>query len=116
MTDIGTTPERMLREQFPPPRFRVSRHVLAAGTHGPYVTSGDTCYVVDGACRFTRQGFDLQLARGDCGHLPAGSYRFEAMGEAKVELIHVWDIGALAATNRRQADACMANEPQAGDA
>jgi hypothetical protein len=92
--------ESALREQFPAPRYRVSRGEYPARTTFPCAISEGNCYVLSGACKYTGPDVELILRAGEEGRLHSGEYRFEVLGDSSVILVHVWDLDSLRATRQ----------------
>jgi hypothetical protein len=99
VTDIKIT-EIALREQFPAPRYRVSRGEYPAGTTLPCVISEGSCYVLSGACKYTGAGAEVILRAGESGLLHSGEYQFEVLGVSSVIVVHVWDLDYLRTTRQ----------------
>jgi hypothetical protein len=93
-TDIKIT-ESTLKEQFPAPRYRVSRAEYPAGTTFPCVISEGSCYVLSGACKYTGRAGEVILRAEEDGRLISGEHQFEVLGDSSVVLVHVWDLDHL---------------------
>jgi hypothetical protein len=99
VTDIKIT-EIELKEQFPAPRYRVSRGEYHAGTTLPCVISEGSCHVLSGACKYTGLGAEVILRAGESGRLSCGEYQLEVLGDSNVVVVYVWDLDSLRTTRQ----------------
>jgi hypothetical protein len=95
VTDAASMLEKQIRDQYPSPRFRMSRREYPAGTSLPCVVSEALCYVLEGACRYRNSTFELEIRAGERGALRPGEFQFEVLGDSKTVLVHIWDLEVL---------------------
>ena len=96
MTNTCSVEEQAIRDQFPSPRYRVSKYEYPAGTAFKLTIRAATCHVIVGACRYASSADEIYLKAGEKAALPSGDYRFEVLGDSRVICLHVWDIEAIA--------------------
>jgi hypothetical protein len=95
VTDASKLLEKQIRDQYPSPRFRLSRREYPAGTSLPCVVSEALCYVLEGACRYKNSNFEVEIRAGEGRALRPGEFQFEVIGDSSVALIHIWDLETL---------------------
>lgn len=91
----GKPSEDILRSRFNPKEFRVSRSLYPPHDRFPGVMTSGTCYVLQGACRYTFGDSSVLLRAGEFCQLPGGDYEFEVVGPSAAEEVLVWDMRAL---------------------
>ncbi len=74
----------------PAENFRISPYRYPAGTIFSGAARAGRWYILAGACAIEVGSSSWELQAGDIAEIPAGEYRFRALGSDDVELIRVW--------------------------
>ena len=112
--DIALSPisvEEIRRLHSPASAFRISPMTYPAGTSFVGLMKAGRVYVVQGRCRFACGASSASaapyvpngvgLCEGEWFDIPAGYFSFEAMPDADVTLVNVWDLNAMLEEHRR---------------
>jgi len=98
MINTPSPQEQAIRDQFPSPRYRVSRYAYPAGTAFGLTVRKAICYVIEGACKYASPSNEVLLKAGDNSVLDSGNYRFEVLGDSRLVCLHIWDLKELRQT------------------
>ncbi len=80
----------------PAENFRISPSRYPAGTSFSGAAQVGRWYILAGACAIEVGSSSWELQAGDIADIPAGEYRFRALGCDDVELVCVWPLPSMA--------------------
>jgi mannose-6-phosphate isomerase-like protein (cupin superfamily) len=82
-----------IRLLYPPAQdYRISPSRYPAGMSFSGAARAGRWYVLAGACAIEVGSSSWELQAGDIADIPAGGYRFRALGSDGVELVRVWEL------------------------
>lgn len=94
--DIDTngpmTEDRIRALHVPQAWHRVSKRQFPAGARFPTSTRDGFAYVLQGRCRYTRNGASVELAAGEFGRISEGTYQFEVLGDDELIIVKAWKL------------------------
>ena len=73
-------------------RHRVSKARFPPGASFPVSTREGTVYVLQGTCRYGRNGMEVEIVAGEFARLSEGTYNVQVLGSEDLVIVRAWEL------------------------